>query len=97
MQGSNSCQVGTRSVSKGNELRERLKNAKDFTRRDWWGMEGEVESKVQGAYFSQSNGVEECDRYSRLSISILEASKLRLRRINDRSKPSWDGMWQGET
>lgn len=70
MQENNSCQIGTRNASKGNELWDRLKNDKDFTRRDRWGMEREQKRKAEEAYLTWSNGVKVCDGFNIVHFSF---------------------------
>lgn len=63
-QGSNNFrQKGTSNVSKGSELGDRFKDAKDFTNRDWWQMGRKMEVKAKESYFPRSNGVKVYDRY----------------------------------
>ena len=69
------------------ELWVGLKNAKDFTRRDCGTWRGRWKVKYKGPISTRAKGGKYViDSQSCMYISILEASKRSLTRVNDRSK-----------
>lgn len=88
MQKSNNYQIGRRNVC--SELSDEMKNAEDFTGKYWWRMKRRKVKKAQEAYFPWSNGVKVCEIHSKVVHLDLRGTKLRLRRVSDRSKcHSW--------